>query len=86
MSKIDIYTTTTCPYCVKAKKLLSILGLTYTEHNVDESFDEMTKELSEKFNKIVMTVPQIIINEHYVGGYDDLEKMHKSGKLKEILE
>ncbi len=86
MNKIDIYTTTTCPYCVKAKKLLSTLGLTYTEHNVDESFDEMTKELSEKFNKTVMTVPQIIINENYVGGYDDLEKMHKSGKLKEILE
>ena len=86
MNKIDIYTTTTCPYCVKAKKLLSTLGLTYTEHNVDESFDEMTKELSEKFNKTVMTVPQIIINENYVGGYDDLEKMHKSEKLKEILE
>ena len=86
MNKIDIYTMTTCPYCVKAKKLLSTLGLTYTEHNVDESFDEMTKKLSEKFNKTVMTVPQIIINDNYVGGYDDLEAAYKSGKLKEILE
>lgn len=86
MNKINIYTTITCPYCVKAKKLLSTLGLTYTEYNVDESFEEMTKELSEKFNKTVMTVPQIIINEHYIGGYDDLEAAYKNGKLKEILE
>lgn len=86
MNKIDIYTSSACPYCVKAKKLLSTLGLTYTEHNVDESFDEMTKELSEKFNKTVMTVPQIIINDNYVGGFTDLESMYKSGKLKEILE
>lgn len=86
MNKIDIYTSSACPYCVKAKKLLSTLGLTYTEHNVDESFDEMTKELSEKFNKTVMTVPQIIINDNYVGGFTDLESMYKSGKLKEMLE
>lgn len=85
MNKIDIYTTSTCSYCIKAKKLLSTLGLSYIEHNVDESFDEMTKELSEKFNKRVMTVPQIIINGNYIGGYTDLEAGYKSGKLKEIL-
>jgi len=45
----------------------------------------MTKELSEKFNKRVMTVPQIIINGNYIGGYTDLEAGYKSGKLKEIL-
>lgn len=85
MNKIDVYTTSTCPYCIKAKKLLSTLGLSYIEHNVEESFDEMTKELSEKFNKAVMTVPQIIINGNYIGGYTDLEAIYKSGKLKEIL-
>lgn len=86
MNKIDIYTSAICPYCIKAKKLLTSLHLTYVEHNIDDNFEEITKELSEKFQRHIMTVPQIIINNHYVGGYDDLEAMYKSGKLKEIIE
>lgn len=86
MNKIDIYTSATCPYCIKAKKLLTSLNLNYVEYNIDDNFEEITKELSEKFQRQIMTVPQIIINNHYVGGYDDLEAMYKSGKLKEIIE
>lgn len=85
MNKIDIYTSSTCPYCVKAKKLFQMLKLDYIEHNVDDGFEKMCVEFSEKYNKTVQTVPQIIINGHYVGGYTDLEAIHKSGKLKEIL-
>lgn len=85
MNKIEVYTSQMCPYCVKAKKLLKMLKLDYTEHSVDESFDEMCKTLSEKFNKSVSTVPQIIINDNYVGGYDDLESLYKSGALNNIL-
>ena len=86
MNKIDIYTTQTCPFCIKAKKLLNTLNLNYTEHNVDSSFDDMVKELSEKFGKNIQTVPQIIINEKYIGGYTDLEALYKSGKLNEYLQ
>lgn len=85
MNKIEIYTTQTCPFCIKAKKLLSTLDLNYTEHNVENSFEEMTKKLSEKFNKSISTVPQIIINDKYVGGYTDLEALYKSGKLNDFL-
>ena len=86
MNKIDVYTSATCPYCIKANKLLKSLNLTYIEHNIDDNFEEITKELSEKFQRQIMTVPQIIINNHYVGGYDNLESIYKSGKLKEIIE
>ncbi len=86
MNNIDIYTSNTCPYCIKAKKLLQMLKLDYTEHNVDNDFDPMCEELSSKYDKKIQTVPQIIINGHYVGGYTDLEALHKSGKLNEILE
>lgn len=85
MNMIEIYTTETCPFCMKAKRLLKMLDLNYTEHNVDNSFNEMTKKLSEKFGKSISTVPQIIINNKYVGGYTDLEALHKSGKLDEYL-
>lgn len=86
MNKIDIFTTSTCPFCIKAKRLLQMLNLDYIEHNVDKSFNEMTNELSEKYNKSIQTVPQIIINGKYVGGYTDLEALYKSGKLNEFLE
>ena len=85
MNKIEIYTSSTCPYCVKAKKLLDMLDLGYTEYDADEDFESMCEDLSLQFGKPVQTVPQIIINGRYVGGYTDLESMHKNGKLKEIL-
>lgn len=85
MNKISVYTSSTCPFCVKAKKLLQMLGLEYEEYNVDNDFDGMCGELSSKYGKNVQTVPQIIINDTYVGGYTDLEALHKSGKLNELL-
>ena len=44
MNNIEIYTSSTCPYCTKAKKLLQMLKLDYVEHNVDENFDEMCED------------------------------------------
>ena len=85
MNNIEIYTSTSCPFCIKAKKLLQTLKLEYLEHNVDKKKKKMCEELSSKYNKTVQTVPQIIINGNYVGGYTDLEALYKSGKLKEIL-
>lgn len=85
MNKIEIYTSQTCPYCIKAKRLLQMLKLEYTEYNIDNSFDEMCKTLEEKYNKPISTVPQIIINDKYIGGYDDLEKLHKTKELNSFL-
>ncbi len=85
MNKIEIYTTSTCPFCTKAKKLLKSLEFDYTEHNVDSDFDGMCEDLSLQFGKQVRTVPQIIVNGYYVGGYTDLEAIHKNGKLKAYL-
>lgn len=86
MNEVTVYTSTTCPYCVKAKRLLKMLNLDYEEINCDENFDEMCANLSQKFNQpCISTVPQIIINDNYIGGYDDLEHMYKTKKLNEIL-
>lgn len=85
MNNIEIYTSATCPYCVKAKKLLTMLKLEFVEHNVDDSFDSMCSELSAKYNKQIQTVPQIIINDNLIGGYTDLEMLYKSGKLDNLL-
>ena len=86
MNKITIYTSEMCPYCIKAKKLLNTLNLDFEEINSDGNFDEMCESLSQKFNRPgISTVPQIIINDHYIGGYDDLEHLYKTKKLDEFL-
>ncbi len=86
MNHITIYTSEMCPYCIKAKKLLKMLNLNFEEINVDNNFDEMYEKLNEKYNqKGISTVPQIIINDHYIGGYDDLEHLYKTKKINEIL-
>ncbi len=85
MNNIEIYTSATCPYCIKAKKLLTMLKLEFVEHNVDNNFESMCSELSSKYQKQIQTVPQIIINGNLIGGYTDLEMLYKSGNLNNLL-
>ncbi len=85
MFGIEIYTSSTCPYCTKAKKLFKSLNLEYKEHNIDSDFDGMCEELSLMFGKQLQTVPQIVINGRHIGGYSDLEVLQKNGKLNDIL-
>ena len=82
MQKITIYTTTTCPYCVRAKALLDRKGATYQEISaVDPSIrEEMIQKAGGR-----KTVPQIFIGDFHVGGCDDLYELEKQGKLDERL-
>ena len=76
--EIIIYTTKLCPFCVSAKNLLSSKNLEYTE--IDLSTDlEKRLEVSTKYNW--RTVPMIIINDEFIGGFDDLNKLNEEGKL-----
>jgi glutaredoxin 3 len=83
MKKVTIYTTRTCPYCVKAKQLLNEKGVTYEELRTDESA-ELAAEAMEKSGGI-RTVPQIFIDGHHVGGCDELYALEKEGKLDPLL-
>jgi ribonucleoside-diphosphate reductase alpha subunit len=69
-----IYTKTTCNYCVKAKNLLKLNNILYEEINLDNDEIRQTfySDLSQKIGKDVNSVPQIYLNEVYVGGYDTL--------------
>ncbi|MBL8637655.1 MAG: glutaredoxin 3 [Alphaproteobacteria bacterium] len=83
MAKVEIYSTTYCPYCVRAKQLLDAKDVDYTEIDVtgDEAarFDLVEKSGGRK------TVPQIFINGVSVGGYDDLRLLEETGKLEALL-
>ena len=83
MKKIVIYSSNICPYCISAKKLLENLNLTYSEKIIDnnpEIKDEMIELSGGK-----KTVPQIFFGKIHVGGYDDLEIIHRTGKLITLL-
>lgn len=81
MAEITIYTMHGCPYCVRAKQLLSSKKAKFTEITVkiDEDWEKLEKLTGRE------TVPQIFINGKYIGGCDDLLLLEKSGKLAEML-
>ena len=77
---ITVYSKPQCPYCDKAKHLLTSLGLQYEEKVVtkDLSIDELFKALG----KQVKTIPQIVMDDTHIGGYNELkEHFINEGKI-----
>lgn len=78
-----MYTTTICPYCIRAKMLLKAKGVTFEEINV--SGDHDTRDwLVEVTGR--RTVPQIFINEESIGGFDEMRALDLAGELDKKLE
>lgn len=70
-----VFSTTNCPYCVKAMGLLDEKGIEYdvVKVKVDMSKEEMQSIVQQRTGVLVDTVPQIFIGGDYIGGSDDLE-------------
>lgn len=80
---IEIYTTRTCPFCIRAKALLDRKGARYTEIDVgaDPALrDAMTRRAGRR------SVPQIFVGPTHVGGCDDLYEMEREGRLDPLLQ
>jgi len=75
---IKIYSTSWCGPCKNVKRLLEERGLSYVEIDIEEigwSRDDLYDLTGGR------TVPQIVINEKPIGGYDDLLKLDSIGEL-----
>jgi glutaredoxin 3 len=79
MKEVKIYTTTYCPYCKKAKVLFDQMDVAYQEINIEQD-EKLRDELIAKYNW--QTVPMIVIGDKFIGGFDDVAKLHLEGKLK----
>jgi len=79
MSKVEIYTTRYCPYCISAKALLTRKNVQFTE--IDVSGDPQGRARMVERANGRMTVPQIFIGEIHVGGSDDLHELERAGGL-----
>ncbi len=82
MAKVEIYTKSWCPFSVRAKELLDRKGVNYRE--IDVTTDSM-KELEMVIRSERHTVPQIFIDDHHVGGSDELHAADRSGELDSLL-
>ena len=83
MPIITIYSSDHCPYCMRAKDLLTRLGASYQEIRVD--LDSAAKERMMALTGR-RTVPQIYIDDLHVGGCDDLYALERSGVLATLLQ
>lgn len=78
MARIEVYTTPSCPYCVRAKRLLKERGLAYEEFDVATD-DELRVSVMQRSGR--RTVPQIFIDGKSIGGYDELAELDAAGEL-----
>ena len=80
---IVVYTTGWCPYCQRARSLLTEKGLEIKEINVDED-GKLREEMIARSGR--RTVPQIFIGDKHVGGCDDLYALDGSGELDRLIQ
>jgi glutaredoxin 3 len=82
MAKIQVYSTRWCGYCVRAKALLASRGIDYEEISLDHDpgFRQKLFDLTGGW-----TVPQILIDGRPIGGYTELRRLDRDGRLAERL-
>ena len=83
MTIITIYTTNICPYCARAKALLTQKGAVFTE--VDVSYDAAERQRMSARAGGQRSVPQIFVGTTHVGGCDDLYALDAKGGLDRLL-
>ncbi len=83
MKQTEIYTKSYCPFCHRAKELLSIKGVPFIEHDVT---NDTAQEEQMRLRSGRHTVPQIFIDDQHIGGCDDLFALDEQGKLDPLLQ
>ena len=83
MKKVVIYTGDLCIHCDWAIDLLNRKNIEFKEYNVAKDISKR-EEMVKKSNG-ARTVPQIFINDHYVGGNAELQALENKGKLDDLL-
>ena len=83
MAEVEIYSSMYCPFCHRAKRLLSTKGVEFKEIDVDRDSARRAEMVERAKGR--RTVPQIFIDGQHVGGCDDLYALDQAGKLDPLL-
>ena len=84
MPTVKMYTTAVCPYCIRAKQLLTSKGVAQIEEIRIDTDPEARAHMMEITGR--RTVPQIFIGDTHVGGCDDLVALDAKGGLRPLLQ
>ena len=76
--KAEIYTSSYCPFCQRAKVILEKHSVDYVEHVMDDRPDELAKKKEEYSHP---TVPIVLVDGKYIGGCSELEALARDGGL-----
>jgi glutaredoxin 3 len=79
MAKVELYTTSWCPFCTRARILLRRKGVSFVEVDIDEAPERRAEMIRRAGGRT--SVPQIFIDDKLVGGSDDLAALDAAGLL-----
>jgi glutaredoxin 3 len=82
MSKVTVYTTDLCSFCVRVKALLKSRDVEFDEVNLAKD-PAGRVELAKRTG--MMSFPQVLVGERVVGGYSEVQKAVDNGELDELL-
>ena len=82
MAKVVMYATSWCPYCERARALLTRKGVSFEEIDIDAAPARREEMMTRSGRR---TVPQIFIGEVHVGGCDDMYALDAHGGLDPLL-
>ncbi len=80
---VEMYTWTTCPFCIRAKLLMWWKGVEFTEYKIDGD-EQARAQMAQRANG-KKSVPQIFVNNQHLGGCDDLYDLDAQGQLEPLL-
>jgi glutaredoxin 3 len=80
---VTLYMSDWCPYCLRARGLLTQKNVVFSEVNVEDDL-KFREEMIARSNR--QTVPQIFIGDKHVGGWDDLFELDRSGELDRLVQ
>lgn len=83
-ARVTVYSTGTCPICLKAKAVLEKWSIPYKEVRIDHE-QAALREFSRVTNG-ARTVPQIVIDGRCIGGFSELTELHMDGMLDELMQ
>jgi glutaredoxin 3 len=83
VTKVRMYSTAVCPFCVRAEMLLNSKGVTEIEKIRVDLDPGRRAEMTSRTGR--RTVPQIYIGEMHVGGFEELAALDQAGKLESLL-
>lgn len=83
-ANVEIYTWSTCPFCIRAKALLQKKGVEFTEYCIDG--DNVAREKMAERAHGKRSLPQIFIDDRHIGGCDNIYALEGQGELDPLLQ